>query len=165
MAGLFSLQVTLKCVEEETVVWDAVPVKNFLLFLRADAIVLVEKVEEGALGLLERCIIASFQVSKIRKDAFFEFLRVLDGTTESLKTKGKTPDNVSTGDVKEIVPGVVSTLLPGERRAIHGHTPEDTRYVFTSGKEKAANELIVLPVDRRGYQKILDCRTEALARG
>lgn len=54
LAHLLALQVAFQRVEEEAVVGDAVPVEDLLLLLGADAVVLVEQVEKGALGLLER---------------------------------------------------------------------------------------------------------------
>ncbi len=81
-----------------------VPVKDLLLLLRPNAIVLVEKVEETALWLLEGGICARFQISQVREDALFEFLRVLHGPTKCLESKRKAAHNVGAGYVKEIVP-------------------------------------------------------------
>lgn len=56
LAHLFSLEVTLQSVEEKAVMGNAIPVKDFLLLLGTNAVVLVEEVEELALGLFERGI-------------------------------------------------------------------------------------------------------------
>lgn len=67
---------------------NAVPVEHLLLLLCANAVVLVEEVKEGALGFLEGCVGASLEVSEVGKNAFLEFLGILDGTTEGLKSEG-----------------------------------------------------------------------------
>jgi len=83
---------------------NAVPVKDLLLLLRADAVALVEKVEECALGLLERSVRAGLEVAKIGKDTLLELFGVFDGSAECLKPEGQTADNVGAGDVEEVVP-------------------------------------------------------------
>lgn len=65
MAHLLALQVALKSIEEEAVVGHAVPVKDLLLLLGADAVVLVEKVEECALWLLKGGVCAGLEVAQI----------------------------------------------------------------------------------------------------
>ena len=60
MTHLFALEIALQRVEEETVMWYAVPVKDFLLLLRAYTIVLVEKIKKWALRLFQRSICARF---------------------------------------------------------------------------------------------------------
>lgn len=67
--------------------WHAIPVEDFLLLLRPDTIVLVHKIEERALRLLEGGVGAGFEVPQIREDAFLEFLGVLHRPTEGLKAK------------------------------------------------------------------------------
>ena len=81
-----------------------VPVKDFLLLLCSNAIVLVQEVKETALWLLEGGICARFQVSQIREDTLLEFLRVLHGATKCLESKRKATDNIGAGNVKEIIP-------------------------------------------------------------
>lgn len=83
----------------------AVPVKNLLLLLCANAVVLVQEVEEGAFRLFQRSISARLEVSQIREDALFELLRVLDRTTEGLEAEGQTSYNVGARDVEEVAPG------------------------------------------------------------
>ena len=83
---------------------DAVPVKDLLLLLCSDAVVLVEKVKEGALGFFERGIGAGFQVAKIGKDALLELLGVLDGPAEGLESERQTSHDISSRNVKEVVP-------------------------------------------------------------
>ena len=94
----------------------AVQIENLLLLLGSDAVILVEKVQERALWLLERCIGTRLQVSQIREDAFLEFLRVLDGSTECLKAEGKAADNVGARDVKKVIPTTQSSA-----RALEAH--------------------------------------------
>lgn len=62
LTHLFSLQVALQRVEEQSVVRYTVPVEDLLLLLRADTVVLVQEVEEGALGLFQRCIGTGLQI-------------------------------------------------------------------------------------------------------
>ena len=81
-----------------------VPVKDLLLLLRPNAVVLVQEVEETALWLLEGGICARFQVSQVREDTLLEFLRVLHGATKCLESKRKASDNIRAGNVKEIIP-------------------------------------------------------------
>jgi hypothetical protein len=85
-------------------VWHAVPVKDLLLLLGANAVVLVQEVEEGAFRLFERSVSARLEVSQIREDALFKLLRVLDRTTEGLEAEGQASYNVSARDVKEVAP-------------------------------------------------------------
>lgn len=86
---------------------NTVPVEDLLLFLGADAVVLVEEVKEGALGLFERGVVASLEIAEIGEDALFELLRVLDRTTEGMEAEGETADDVGAGDVKEIGPEII----------------------------------------------------------
>jgi hypothetical protein len=84
--------------------WHAVPVKDLLLLLRSDAVVLVEEVKERALWLLEGRVVAGFEVSQIGKDALLEFLGVFDGTSKSVEAEGETSNNVGARDVEEATP-------------------------------------------------------------
>lgn len=95
----------------------AVPVEDLLLLLGANAIVLVEEIQEARLGLLEGGIGARFQIPQIRKDALFEFLGVLDRPSEGLKSERQTPHDVGAGDVKEIVPVFVNTAVTASHHA------------------------------------------------
>lgn len=52
----------------------AVPIKDLLLFLGSDAVVLVKEIEERALRFFQRSIGPSLQVSQVGKDTFLEFL-------------------------------------------------------------------------------------------
>lgn len=72
----------------------AVPVEDLLFFLSPDAVVLVEEIEERALGFFERSIGPSLQVPQIGKDTLFEFLRVLDGTSKGLEPECKASNNI-----------------------------------------------------------------------
>lgn len=67
--------------------WYAIPVEHLLLLLCANAVILVQEVQEGTLWLLKGCIGARLQVSQVREDAFLELLRVLDRATESLEAE------------------------------------------------------------------------------
>lgn len=157
LAGLFALQVALECIEEETVVWHAVPVKDLLLLLRADAVVLVEEVKKGALWLLERSIIAGLEVAQVGEDAFLKLLGVLDWATKGLEAKGKAADNVGAGDVEEGIPALMvsGVIVDNDQRQ---HIPQHARHIFARGKEEAADVLIIAPIDRRGDEKVLDCK-------
>ena len=104
LTHLLTLKIAFQRVKKQTVVWDTVPVKDLLLLLCSDAVVLVEKVKESALGFFERGIGAGFQVAKIGKDALLELLGVLDGPAEGLEAEGQASHDVGTGDVKEVVP-------------------------------------------------------------
>lgn len=140
LAHLLSLQVTFQRIKKEAIVWYTVPVENLLFLLRADAVVLVKKVQKGTLGLLERRISPRLQIPQVRKDSFFELLRVLDWPTKCLESEGEATDDVSTGDVEQIV-------------------PQHTRDIFTRWEEKSSNVLIWLPVDRCRNEEIFyyDC--------
>jgi hypothetical protein len=81
-----------------------VPVKDLLLLLRSDTVVLVQEVKKAALWLLKGGICARFQVPQVRKDTLLEFLRVLHRATKCLESKRKATDNIGAGNVKEIIP-------------------------------------------------------------
>lgn len=83
---------------------NAVPVEDLLLFLRANAVVLVEEIEEGALGFFEGGIGSSLQVSQVGEDTLLELLRVLHGASEGLEAKGQATNDIRTGNVKEVAP-------------------------------------------------------------
>jgi hypothetical protein len=91
----------------------AIPVEDLLLLLCSDAVVLVQEIQERALGLLQGSIGPGFQISQIREDALFEFLRVLDWTTERLESEGKTTDDISSRDVEQIVPQHTGDIFTG----------------------------------------------------
>lgn len=83
---------------------DAIPVEDLLLLLGPDAVVLVEEVEERALGLFEGRISSGLEVSQVGEDTLFELFRVLDGSTKSLEAESQASDNIGTGDVEEVIP-------------------------------------------------------------
>lgn len=84
---------------------NAVPVEHLLFFLRANAVVFVQKVQECALGLLESRIGAGFEISQVGEDALFKFLGVLHGTAKRLESESETTNDVGTRNVEEIAPG------------------------------------------------------------
>lgn len=65
LALLLSLEVALQRIEEESIMGYAVPVEDLLFLLGPDAVVLVEKVEEGALWLFQGCVGAGFEVTQV----------------------------------------------------------------------------------------------------
>ena len=65
LAHLLPLQVPFQRIEKQSIVGHAVPVKNLLLLLCPDAVVLVEEIEERALGLFERGVGAGLEVSQV----------------------------------------------------------------------------------------------------
>lgn len=90
--------------------WHAVPVKDLLLLLCSDAVVLVEEIEETTLWLFEGGIGARLQVTKVGENTLLEFLGVLDWSAKGLESERKASDNVGTRDVKEIVPIPLLTM-------------------------------------------------------
>ena len=82
----------------------AVPVKHLLLFLSSDAVVLVQEIEEGTLGLFQRSIRTGFEVSQVGEDAFFKLFGVFDRSTEGLKAERKASYDVSARNVEKVVP-------------------------------------------------------------
>jgi hypothetical protein len=104
LVHLLPLQISFKCVEEQTIMRHAIPIEHLLLFLRSNAVVLVEKVQEGTFWLFQGRVCAGFEVAQVRENAFFKLLRILHWTTESLKAKRQTPHDISSGNVKEIIP-------------------------------------------------------------
>lgn len=94
LAHLLPLQVSFERVEKEAIVGDAVPVEDLLLFLRSDAVVLVQEVKKRALGFFERRIGAGLEVAQVGEDTLFEFLRVLDRASKGLEAKGETPHDI-----------------------------------------------------------------------
>lgn len=83
---------------------NAVPEEDLLLLLCADAIVLVEEVEEGALWFFQGCVVAGLEVTEIREDALFKLFRVLHGATKSVEAESEAANNVRAGDVKKTPP-------------------------------------------------------------
>jgi hypothetical protein len=110
-------------------VWDTVPVKDLLLLLCSDAVVLVEKVEEGALWLLQRSVGSRLEISQVGEDALLKLLGVFDRTAKSLESERQASHDICTRNVKKIV-------------------PENARDIFASWQQESANVLIGLPVDR-----------------
>ncbi len=92
--------------------WYAVPIKNFLLLLCSNAVVLVKEIKESTLGLFQGGVGARLQVSQVGEDTLLEFLRVLHGSAEGLESKGKASYNIRAGDVKEVVPADESAHEP-----------------------------------------------------
>lgn len=114
LAHFFPLEIALQCIEEETVVRYAVPVEDLLLLLGADAVVLVEEIEECALGLLERSIGAGLEVAQVGEDTLLELLGVLDGAAEGLESEREASHDVGAGNVEEVVPaGALATAAAG----------------------------------------------------
>jgi len=74
----------------------AVPVEDLLLLLSANTVVLVQEVEEGAFRLFQRSVSARLEVSQVREDALFKFLRVLDRAAECLEAERQASYNVCT---------------------------------------------------------------------
>lgn len=81
-----------------------VPVKDLLLLLRPNALILEEEVQEGALGVqvsnlscgsvqtthlwfLQTCVYTRLQISQVTKYTFLEFLHVAHWPAESLKIR------------------------------------------------------------------------------
>ena len=95
-----------------------VPVEDFLLLLRSNAIVLVKEVKERTFRLLQRGIGAGFQVTQVRENAFLEFLRVFHGPAEGLESKGETSHDVGSRNVKEIIPVQLSAGEAGGQTAV-----------------------------------------------
>lgn len=118
---------------------NAVPVKDLLLLLCPDAVVLVEKVQKGALGLLERGIGSRLEISQIREDAFLKLLGVLYWTAKGLEAERETSYDIGAGDVEKVV-------------------PENAGDVLARWEKKAANVLVGLPVNWRRNKKVFNCR-------
>ena len=92
--------------------WNRIPIEDLLLLLRADAIVLVQKVQECRLWLLERGIGAGLQVAQVRKDALLKLFRIRHRPAECLEPEGEAAHNVRAGDVEKVVPGWMSVMGP-----------------------------------------------------
>lgn len=129
----------------------AVPVKDLLLLLGADAVVLVQKVEKWALGLFERSVSARLEVSQVREDALLKLLRVLDGAAKGLEAERQAAHNVGARDVKEVVPGqrVSKTSRPVCQSGVTYHNTQDTyspvgskkRRMYWSGDQSTGAEI------------------------
>jgi len=104
LTSLLTLEVAFESIEEESIMWNAVPVEDLLFLLCANTVVLVEEIEERALGFFERGIGARFEVAQVGEDTLFELLGILDRSTEGLKAEGEAADNVGAGDVEEVAP-------------------------------------------------------------
>jgi hypothetical protein len=82
----------------------AVPVEHLLLLLRPDTVVLVQVIQECALGFLQCCIGSGLEVPQIGEDTLLKLFRVLDWTSEGLESECETSDNIGTGDVEQVAP-------------------------------------------------------------
>lgn len=147
LAHLLTLKIAFQRVKKQTVVWDTVPVKDLLLLLCSDAVVLVEKVEEGALWLLQRSVGSRLEISQVGEDALLKLLGVFDRTAKSLESERQASHDICTRNVKKIVPAVklVVKLVIDTVSLI---LPENARDIFASWQQESANVLIGLPVDR-----------------
>lgn len=83
---------------------DAVPVKDLLLLLRPDCVVVVEVLEEVRAGLLQDRLLSGSQVPQVREDALLEFFWTGDGDALAPEAVLDDPDNVRPGDQKVAVP-------------------------------------------------------------
>jgi hypothetical protein len=147
LTHLLTLKIAFQRVKKQTVVWDTVPVKDLLLLLCSDAVVLVEKVEEGALWLLQRSVRSRLEISQVGEDTLLKLLGVFDRTAKSLESEGQASYDICTRNMKKIVPEVklVTKLVIDTATLI---LPENARDVFASWQQESANVLIGLPVDR-----------------
>lgn len=82
----------------------AIPVKDFLLLLCPNAVVFIQEIKKGALGLLQRRVGSRLEISKIGENTLFELLGILHWATEGLESERQTSDNIRSGDVKEVAP-------------------------------------------------------------
>lgn len=87
LAHLLALQIPLEGVKEEAIMGHAVPIEDLLLLLGSDAVVLIEEVEKGALGLFQRGIGTRLEISQIGEDTLLKLLRVLDRTAKGLESE------------------------------------------------------------------------------
>ena len=92
--------------------WHAVPVEDLLFLLCANAVVLVEKIQEATLWLFERGIGARLQVAQVGEDTLLKLLGVLDWTAKGLESEREASHDIGAGYVEEVIPGVkVRSLL------------------------------------------------------
>lgn len=103
----------------------AIPVKDLLLLLCPNAVVFIQEIKKGALGLLQRRVGSRLEISKIGENTLFELLGILHWATESLESERQTSDNIRSGNMKEVAP---TTSQPRLSRAINyqSHAPEHT---------------------------------------
>lgn len=73
---------------------NAVPIKDLLLLLRSNAVILVQEIEERTLGLFQRSICARFEVPQVGENAFLELLGVLYGTAKGLEAEGEASNDI-----------------------------------------------------------------------
>ena len=119
---------------------DAIPVKDFLLFLGSNAIVLVQKVKKGALRLFQGRIGTRLEISQVRENTLLELLGVFDGASEGLESKREASNNIGAGDMEEVV-------------------PQHARHILARGQQKPANVLIWLPINGGGDEKVFHCKS------
>lgn len=147
---LLALEVAVEGVEEEAVVRNGEPVKDFLLLLRSDAVELeqeleelglqfsggcpsVTKMREGSdprregldgrthLGLLECSVCSTFEVPEVAEDTLLKFLRVAYGPAEGEEAEVEGADDVGSRDVVMAVPEDAGNVLARrEEEAVEG---------------------------------------------
>jgi hypothetical protein len=101
---LFSLEIPFQCIEEKTIMRNAIPIENFLLLLRSDAVVLVEEIEERTFRLFQGCICSRLEIAEIGEYAFLELLGVLHWPAKRLKAEGKASYDICPRNMEEVVP-------------------------------------------------------------
>jgi hypothetical protein len=104
LVHLLAFEISLERVEEQSVVGNAIPVENLLLLLSTDAVVLVQEIQECALGLFQSRIGSGLEISQIGENTLLEFLGVLHGSTEGLESEGKASHDIGSRDVEEVAP-------------------------------------------------------------
>ena len=83
---------------------ECIPVKDLLLLLRTDALVLEQQIQERAFGFLQARVDARLEIPQIGEDALLELLHVAHRATERLEAKHQRPNDIGTGDVVEAAP-------------------------------------------------------------
>jgi hypothetical protein len=97
---------------------NTVPVENLLLLLGTDAVVLVQEIQERALGLLQGGISPGLEVSQIGENTLLEFLGVLDGAAKGLESEGEASNDIGSRDVEEVAPRTRGLLVVGLARGL-----------------------------------------------
>jgi hypothetical protein len=115
LVHLLALEVSLKRIQEQPVMRNAVPVENLLLLLGTDTVVLVQEVQERTLGLLQGRIGPGLEISQVGENSLLEFLGVLNRATKGLESEGEASHDIGSGNVEEVAPRRACLLVVESR--------------------------------------------------
>jgi hypothetical protein len=118
LVHLLAFEVSLKRIQEQPIMRNAVPVENLLLLLGTNAVVLVQEIQERTLRLLQSRIGPSLEISQVGENTLLEFLGVLNRAAKGLESEGEASHDIGSRDVEEVAPRTAGLLVVGLARGL-----------------------------------------------